>query len=45
MFNKDTFGENLNKLLKQNKSIWRSVRNKICDLFDLENIQVKEKIV
>ena len=42
---KDTFqGENLNKLLKQNKSIWRSVRNKICDLFDLENIQVKEKI-
>ena len=42
---KDTFqGENLNKLLKQNKSIWRSVRNKICDLFDLENIQAKEKI-
>ena len=36
--NKNTFqGKNLNQLLKQKKSIWRAVRNKIADLFDLEN--------
>jgi len=36
--NKNTFqGKNLNQLLKQKKSIWRAVRNKIVDLFDLEN--------
>ena len=36
--NRNTFqGKNLNQLLKQKKSIWRAVRNKIADLFDLEN--------
>ncbi len=36
--NKNTFqGKNLNQLLKQKKPIWRAVRNKIADLFDLEN--------
>ena len=36
--NKNTFqGKNLNQLLKQKKTIWRAVRNKIADLFDLEN--------
>ncbi len=36
--NKNTFqGKSLNQLLKQKKPIWRAVRNKIADLFDLEN--------
>ena len=40
-------GKNLNKLLKQEKATWREVRNKIADLFDLNNkdleINIKEK--
>ena len=41
----DTFqSKNLNKLLKQNKSTWRQVRNTIADLFDLENKKVEKEI-
>ena len=46
--NQNTFqGKSLNKLLKQKKVVWRNVRNKIADLFDLKNknyeIKIKEK--
>ena len=37
-------GQNLNEFLKHKKSIWRSVRNKIADLFDLENKESELKI-
>jgi len=41
----NTFQEkNLNQFLKQTKPIWRAVRNKIVDIFDLENKHSESKI-
>ena len=37
-------GKNLNEFLKHKKSVWRSVRNSISDLFDLENKESELKI-
>ena len=37
-------GKSLNRFLKQKKSVWRSVRNKVADLFDLENKESELKI-
>lgn len=43
--NENTFqGKNLNEFLKQKKSVWRSVRNCIADLFDLKNKKIELKI-
>ena len=43
--NQNTFqGKNLNEFLKHKKSVWRSVRNSISDLFDLENKESELKI-
>ena len=43
--NKNTFqGKNLNEFLKQKKCVWRSVRNCIADLFDLNNKKIELKI-
>jgi len=42
---KNTFQEkNLNQFLKQTKPIWRAVRNKIADIFDLKNKNSESKI-
>ena len=42
---KDTFQEpNLNKFLEHDKSIWREVRNKIAEIFDIKN-NFKTKIL
>ncbi len=42
---KNTFQEkSLNQFLKQKKPIWRAVRNKIAELFDLENRNSEAKI-
>ena len=43
--NKNTFQEkNLNQFLKQKKPIWRAVRNKIANIFDLENKNYESNI-
>ncbi len=36
--------KNLNKFLKQNKKTWRSVRDRIAELFDVSNKQFQEDI-
>jgi fumarylacetoacetase len=43
---KQTFqGKNLNNFLEQKKDSWRSVRNKIGDLFDIENKIFEKKFI
>ena len=43
--NKTFQGKSLNKLLEQKKSIWREVRNKIADLFDIKNKNFEQKFI
>ena len=38
-------GKNLNNFLEQKKDSWRSVRNKIGDLFDIENRILKKEFI
>ena len=37
--------ENLNKFLKQNKNIWRSIRDRIAEIFDYKNKKIKNDIL